>query len=271
VAQFSDGNGIWYSVVPKGDGLSASGEQLVRTIRAGPAPFKILVGGTPASLVDSTSIILHDLPYAVLLVVGATFLILLLLFRSVFIPLKALVLSGASLSATFGAMVWIFQEGHLSRLLDFTATGTLIDTMPILMFCVAFGLSTDYEVFLISRMKEYHDNGLDNEAAIAGGVQQTGRIITAAALLMSIVFLSLVSSSISFMKLFGVGLALAVLLDAFIIRGLLVPAIMKLAGNANWWAPPFLRRMAPRPRRPLPPPPRTDPAYEPLTDLSATL
>src|SRR6185437_1210193 len=254
-------------------GLSPAGEQLVRTIRTSPAPFKILVGGTPASLVDSTSIILHDLPYAVLLVVGATFLILLLLFRSVFIPLKALVLSGASLSATFGAMVWIFQEGHLSGLLDFTATGTLIDTMPILMFCVAFGLSTDYEVFLISRMKEYQDEGLDNEAAIAGGMQQTGRIITAAALLMSIVFLSLVSSSISFMKLFAVGLALAVLLDAFIIRGLLVPAVMKLAGNANWWAPAFLRRMTPRPRPrgALPPPPLADHAYqERLTDLSAT-
>ena len=153
------------------------------------------MGGIPASLVDSTSIIAHYLPSAVLLVVGATFLILLLLFRSVFIPVKALVLSMVSLSATFGVMVWIFQEGHLSRLLDFTPTGTLIDTMPILMFCVAFGLSMDYEVFLVSRMKEFHDNGMDNDAAIAGGMQQTGRIITAAALLMSIIFLSLLTSS----------------------------------------------------------------------------
>jgi putative drug exporter of the RND superfamily len=248
LAQFSAGNGVWYSVVPKGDGLSSSGEQLVAAIRAGPAPFAVLVGGSPANLVDSTAIITHYLPYAVLLVVVATFLILLLLFRSVLIPLTALVLSVASLSATFGVMVWIFQEGHLSGLLDFTATGTLIDTMPILMFCVAFGLSMDYEVFLISRMKEYHDDGLDNEGAIAGGLQQTGRIITAAALLMSIVFVSLVTGSVSFIKLFAVGLAFAVLLDAFIIRGMLVPAIMKLAGNANWWAPPFLRRVAPRPR-----------------------
>jgi RND superfamily putative drug exporter len=248
MAQFHRGNGIWYSVVPMGDGLSSEGETLVHAIRDGPAPFALLVGGTPASLVDSTAVINHYLPLAVLIVVGATFLILLFLFRSLFIPLKALVLSVISLSATFGVMVWIFQEGHLSRLLDFTPTGTLIDTMPILMFCVAFGLSMDYEVFLVSRMKELHDNGAGNDAAIAGGMQQTGRIITAAALLMSIIFLSLLSSSISFIKLFAVGLALAVLMDAFVIRGMLVPAIMKLAGDANWWAPSFMRKVAPRPR-----------------------
>jgi putative drug exporter of the RND superfamily len=254
LAQFSRGDGIWYSVIPRGDGLSPQGEALVHTIRAGPAPFALLVGGTPASLVDSTAVIDHYLPLAVAIVVGATFLILLVLFRSLFIPLKALVLSVISLSATFGVMVWIFQEGHLSGLLDFTPTGTLIDTMPILMFCVAFGLSMDYEVFLVSRMKELHDNGADNDAAIAGGMQQTGRIITAAALLMSIIFLSLLSSSISFIKLFALVLAFAVLMDAFVIRGILVPAIMKLAGDANWWAPPFMRKVPPRPRpvdRPL--------------------
>jgi RND superfamily putative drug exporter len=248
LAQFRGNAGIWYSVIPRGNGLSSSGETLVRAIRAAPAPFAILVGGLPANLVDSTSIIIHDLPSALLLVGGATFLVLMLLFRSLFIPLKALVLSTATLAATFGVMVWIFQEGHLSKSLDFTPTGSLIDTMPVLMFCVAFGLSMDYEVFLVSRMKELHENGLDNENAVVGGVQQTGRIITAAALLMSIVFLSLLTSSVAFMKLFAVGLALAVLLDAFIVRGLLVPAIMKLAGNACWWAPPFLRPMAPLPR-----------------------
>jgi putative drug exporter of the RND superfamily len=248
LAQFRAKTGIWYSVIPRGNGMSASGEALVRAIRAAPAPFALLVGGLPANLVDSTSIIIHDLPAALLLVGGATFVILMLLFRSLFIPLKALVLSTATLAATFGVMVWIFQEGHFSKLLDFTPTGSLIDTMPVLMFCVAFGLSMDYEVFLVSRMKELHENGLDNDSAVIGGVQQTGRIITAAALLMSIVFLSLLTSSIAFMKLFAVGLALAVLLDAFIIRGLLVPAIMKLAGGACWWAPPLLRRMTPRPR-----------------------
>ncbi|HEX4216748.1 MAG TPA: MMPL family transporter, partial [Acidimicrobiales bacterium] len=141
-------------------------------------------------------------------------------------------------------MVWIFQQGHLSGLLDFTATGSLTATMPILMFCVAFGLSMDYEVFLISRIKERHDQGHDTRDAVATGLQQTGRIVTAAALLMSVVLLALVSSGISFMKLFGVGLTLAVLMDAFVIRGLLVPAFMRLAGPANWWAPPFLRSRA---------------------------
>jgi RND superfamily putative drug exporter len=249
LAQFRGKTGVWYSVIPRGNGLSPSGETLVRAIRAAPAPFGILVGGLPANLVDSTSIIIHDLPAALLLVGGATFLILMLLFRSLFIPVKALVLSTATLAATFGVMVWIFQEGHLSKLFNFTPTGNLIDTMPVLMFCVAFGLSMDYEVFLVSRMKELHDSGLDNDSAVIGGIQQTGRIITAAALLMSIVFLSLLTSSISFMKLFAVGLALAVLMDAFIIRGLLVPATMKLAGNASWWAPPFLRYKAPLPAR----------------------
>jgi len=201
-------------------------------------------------------------------VVGTTFLILLLLFRSVFIPIKALVLSVLSLSATFGVTVWIFQEGNLSGLFNFTPTGTLIDTMPILMFCVAFGLSMDYEVFLVSRMKEFHDYGLDNEDAVAGGMQQTGRIITAAALLMSIVFLSLLTSGISFIKLFAFGLALAVLMDAFIIRGMLVPAIMKLAGNATWWAPRILRKAPPAPRQRARQRVRTDPARDERGGLS---
>ncbi len=242
--QFSAGDGTWYSVVPKGNGLSSSGIKLVQAIRDGPAPFAILVGGLPAGFVDSTGVINHYLPLALLLVAVFTFVLLMLLFRSVFIPIKALALNVLSLAATFGAMVWIFQEGHLSGLLDFTPTGALVDTMPILMFCVAFGLSMDYEVFLVSRMRELHDAGATNDGAVAGGLQQTGRIITAAALLMSIVFFGLVTSGIAFMKLFAVGLTLAVLMDAFVIRGMLVPAVMKLAGGANWWAPAFMRTSA---------------------------
>ena len=249
-AQFSVPGGTWYSVVPRGNALSASGRALVTTIRDQRAPFPVFVGGQPASLLDSTGVINHYLPLALLLVAGITFLLLLFLFRSVFIPVKALVLNALSLGAMFGAMVWIFQEGHLSGLLGFTPTGSLVDTMPVLMFCVAFGLSMDYEVFLISRMKELHDRGESNERAIAGGLQSTGRIITAAALLMSIVFFGLVTSGISFMKLFAVGLTFAVLLDAFLIRSVLVPAAMRLAGDAAWWAPRALRR------RPPPPGPR---------------
>jgi RND superfamily putative drug exporter len=249
-SQFAAPHGTWYSVVPIGNGLSSSGITLVNAIRNGPAPFAVLVGGLPAGFVDSTGVISHDLPLALVLIAVVTSLLLFALFRSVFIPLKALVLNALSLGAMFGAMVWIFQEGHLSGLLGFTPTGSLVDTMPILMFCVAFGLSMDYEVFLVSRIKELADQGLSIEDAVAGGLQRSGRIITAAALLMSVVFFGLVTSGIAFMKLFAVGLTMAVLLDAFVIRGILVPAVMKLAGRANWWAPPFLR----------PPPPPTPPA-----------
>ena len=247
--QFVGTRAAWYSVVPSGNALSAAGTRLVQAIRDGPAPFPVLVGGLPAGLVDSTAVINHDLPLALFLVAAVTFLLLLFLFRSVFIPIKALVLNALSLAAMFGAMVWIFQDGHLAGFLDFTPTGALVDTMPVLMFCVAFGLSMDYEVFLVSRMKELHDGGCSHDEAVAGGLQSTGRIITAAALLMSIVFLGLVTSGIMFMKLFAVGLTLAVLMDAFVIRGLLVPAVMTLAGEASWWAPRFLR---PRPGPPDP-------------------
>lgn len=143
------------------------------------------------------------------------------------------------------------SAGHFSHLLDFTPTGNLVATMPILMFCVAFGLSMDYEVFLVSRIKEHHDAGMNDEDSVARGLQQSGRIITAAALLMSIVFLSVLSSSISFIKMFGLGLTLAVLVDALLIRGVMVPAFMKLAGAANWWMPGRARRRTSgRPFRP---------------------
>ena len=176
--------------------------------------------------------------------IGAITLVLLfMMFGSLVIPLKAIVLNLLSLSATFGAMVWIFQEGHFSGVLDFTATGGLAAAMPILMFCVAFGLSMDYEVFLLSRIKEEHDAGASNVDAVARGLERTGRIVTAAAVLMSVVFLAFALGGVSFMKLFGLGLTMAVLLDAFVIRGTLVPAFMRLAGEWNWWAPRPLRRV----------------------------
>jgi len=263
VSQFRSDHGTWLSVVPSVDPLSPAGEHLVTEIRAGPKPFPVLVGGLPAQFVDSNAVITSRLPLALGLIAAISFLLLLFLFRSLLIPLKALVLNVLSLSATFGAMVWIFQQGHLSGLLDFTATGSLTATMPILMFCVAFGLSMDYEVFLISRIKERHDQGYDTRDAVATGLQQTGRIVTAAALLMSVVLLALVSSGISFMKLFGVGLTLAVLMDAFVIRGLLVPAFMRLAGPANWWMPRFGQFHARRRPNPSIDDRRTTPGREP--------
>jgi RND superfamily putative drug exporter len=140
-------------------------------------------------------------------------------------------------------MVFVFQEGHGAGLLGFTATGALLVTMPVLMFCIAFGLSMDYEVFLLSRIKEQHDLGAGTTESVAAGLEQTGRIVTAAAALLAVVFIAFATSGISFMKLFGVGLTLAVLMDATLIRGVLVPAFMRLAGEANWWAPGPLRRL----------------------------
>jgi RND superfamily putative drug exporter len=161
---------------------------------------------------------------------------------SVLVPLKALLLNVLSLTATFGAMVFIFQDGRFADLLGYTPTGRIDTFTPLLMFCIAFGLSMDYEVFLLSRIKEEYDYDHDNERAIAVGLAKTGRIVTAAALLLSIVFLGLATSEVLQVKLFGIGLLLAVLVDAFLIRATLVPAFMRLAGRVNWWAPRFLRR-----------------------------
>ena len=135
------------------------------------------------------------------------------------------------------------QEGHLSDALNFTATGTIATTMPILMFCIAFGLSMDYEVFLLSRIKEEHDISGDSESSVALGLERTGRIVTAAAALLAVVFLAFATSQVTFIKMFGLGLALAVILDATLIRAALVPAFIRLAGDANWWAPAPLRRL----------------------------
>jgi RND superfamily putative drug exporter len=192
--------------------------------------------------VDLNTSLFARLPIALGIIAVITAVLLFMMFGSVIIPAKAIVLNLLSLSATFGAMVWIFQEGHLSGVLDFTATGGLAAAMPILMFCVAFGLSMDYEVFLLSRIKEEHDHGADNETAVAVGLERTGRIVTALAVLIAVVFLSFTIGHVSFIKLFGLGLTLAVLMDAFIIRGTLVPAFMRLAGDWNWWAPGSLRR-----------------------------
>jgi putative drug exporter of the RND superfamily len=162
----------------------------------------------------------------------------------VVVPIKAVVLNLLSLTATFGVMVWVFQEGHLAWLVgDPITTGTLDTTTPILMFCVLFGLSMDYEVFLLSRIKEEYDEHGDNTRAVAMGLEKTGRLVSAAAGLLALVFLAFVSSDIAFIKLLGLGTALAVVVDATLVRGALVPAFMRLAGRANWWAPRPLRRL----------------------------
>ncbi len=229
-------------MVPDVEPFSSEGEQLVEDIRNADAPFPVEVTGQAAQLVDIKEALFSKLPLALGIIAVVTFLVMFLQFGSVIIPLKALVLNVLSLSATFGAMVFVFQDGHLSDTLSFTATGQIDATTPILMFCVAFGLSMDFEVFMLSRIKEEHDRTGDNRLSVAFGLERTGRIVTAAALLISVVFIAFATSDITFIKLFGVGLMLAVMIDAFVIRGTLVPAFMRLAGEWNWWAPGPLRR-----------------------------
>ena len=241
--RFEGDAGTWFSVVPAVEPISPEGEQLVTDLRDVEGPTDLLVGGGSASLVDSKSAILDRLPLAAGIVVLATFVLLFLAFGSVVVPAKAIVLNILSLTATFGAMVWIFQEGNGSGLLDFTATGALDTSTPILMFCIAFGLSMDYEVFLLSRIKEEHDRTGDNARSVAAGLERTGRLVTAASGLLAITFVAFSTSGISFIKLFGLGLALAVVMDATVVRGALVPAFMRLAGRANWWAPGWMRKI----------------------------
>ena len=223
---------------------SAAARALVAQVRAVPAPpgARVYVGGATAQLVDELGSLGATLPWMALLVVVTTFVLLFLAFGSVVLPVKAIVMNALSLTATFGAIVWIFQEGHLSGLLNFTPTGTIDPTMPILMLAIIFGLSMDYEVFLLSRIRERYDVTGDNTAAVAGGLQRTGGIITSLALLLVIVIGAFSASGITFIKLMGVGMIIALVVDATIIRVLLVPATMRLLGPANWWAPRPLRR-----------------------------
>ncbi len=244
-ARLRDGSGTFLTIVPAVESYGPEGEGLVRDLRAVPSPIgPVLVEGQAASLVDTKAALADKLPLALALIFGTAFVLLFLFTGSLLIPVKALVLNVLSLCATFGAMVWVFQQGNLTGLLgDPVVTGTLDTTIPILMFCLLFGLSMDYEVFLLSRIKEVWDATGDNTRAVAVGLQRTGRIVTAAAGLLAIVFLAFISSDISFIKLLGLGTALAIVVDATLIRGALVPAFMRLAGRANWWAPPPLRRL----------------------------
>lgn len=242
--------GTWLSVVPNVEPVSGDGERMIKSIRALSVKTfvneDVKVGGPSAELVDSKASLFSRMPYAGAIIAIVTFVLLFLMFGGLLVPLKALLLNILSLSATFGAMVFIFQQGNFADALNFTATGTLDATTPVLMFCIAFGLSMDYEVFLLSRIKEEHDRTGDNTRSVAIGLERTGRIVTAAAVLIALVFIAFATSGISFIKLFGLGLALAVLIDAFVIRATLVPAFMRLAGEANWWAPAPLRRLQQR-------------------------
>jgi RND superfamily putative drug exporter len=212
----------------------------------GPAGRPTLLTGAAPTNRDTAHAVNSRLPIVLAVIAVITFVLMFRLTGSVVLPLKTLVLNGLSLTATFGALVWIFQDGHLGAL-GTTATGTLVVTMPALMFCIAFGLSMDYEVFLVSRIHEYwlasKQAPADNEESVALGVAHTGRVITAAALIMSISFAAMIAARVSFMRMFGLGLTLAVLGDATLVRMLLVPSFMRVMGRFNWWAPKPLARL----------------------------
>jgi trehalose monomycolate/heme transporter len=225
------------------DPLSASARQIVQRVRAAepPAGAVVDVGGQTAQLADELGSLSATVPWMALVMAAATFVLLFLAFGSIVLPVKAIAMNLLSLAATFGVVVWIFQQGHLSGPLQFAPTGTLDPTMPILMLAIIFGLSMDYEVFLLSRMRERYDLTGNNTEAVASGLQRTGGVITSAALLLVIVIGAFSASGITFIKLMGVGMIVALIVDASIVRVLLVPATMRLLGRANWWAPRPLR------------------------------
>jgi RND superfamily putative drug exporter len=226
---------------------TAPSEALLDRLHAVTAPTgaTVLFTGAEQSNRDGVDSIVTRLPMLLTLIAVVMFVLLFLLSGSVVIPLKALLLNALSLTATFGAMVWIFQEGHLGGL-GTTVMGTLVATMPVLMFCITFGLSMDYEVFLIARIREFwldsDRSHAANTRAVALGLAGTGRIVTAGALVMAITFAGLIASQVSFLRLFGFGLTVAVLVDATVIRSVLLPALMVLLGRWNWWAPKPLAR-----------------------------
>jgi uncharacterized membrane protein YdfJ with MMPL/SSD domain len=233
------------AVAYDGDPVAEDARDLVTAVRQVPAPEggEVLVGGQSATLADLLESLGALLPWMALIVVGTTFVLLFLAFGSIVLPVKAVVMNVLSLGASFGALVWIFQDGNLSGFLDFTPTGFVEATQPILVLAIVFGLSMDYEVFLMSRIREQYDLTGDNTAAVATGVQRTGGIITSAALLLLVVIGAFSLSGITFIKMIGVAMLIAIVIDATIVRILLVPATMRLLGRANWWAPGPLRRL----------------------------
>ena len=240
----SRGDTARVAVAYTGDPLSDAAREVLTDVRAVPAPEggSVLVGGGTAVLADLLASLGSLLPWMALLVVAMTFVLLFLAFGSLIMPIKAVVMNMLSLGASFGVLVWIFQDGNLSGLLGFTSTGAIEATQPILILALVFGLSMDYEVFLMSRVREQYDLTGDNTASVAIGLQRTGGIITSAALLLLVVIGAFSLSGITFIKMIGVAMVIAIVIDATVVRILLVPATMRLLGRASWWAPAPLKR-----------------------------
>jgi RND superfamily putative drug exporter len=239
-------NGVWLlNASLTGDPLSDASKQAMKDVRKVTPPLgakEVLVGGSTAVNVDSLDAISAKLPWMALLFITATFILMFLAFGSLLLPIKAILMSALSLSATFGVLVWIFEDGHFASLLGVTPA-PLDSGIVVLMVAMILGLSTDYEVFLLSRMVEARNKGATNEEAVSVGLAKTGRVITAAAILLIMVTGAFAFSQVAMMRFVGVGMILALALDATIVRMILVPAVLKLLGNAAWWAPAPLRRI----------------------------
>jgi trehalose monomycolate/heme transporter len=239
------GDSALVSVIYPGEPTGEQAQSVVQAIRALPDPAgaELLVGGRTAADMDLVSSLGDGLPWMALIMASATLVLLFFAFGSVLLPIKAVLMNLVSIGASFGVVVWVFQDGHLADFLGFTPTGFIEPSNPILMLAVLFGLATDYEVFLLSRIREEWDRTGDNTASVASGLQHTGRIITAAALLLAVVVAGFATGGIAFIKLIGVGMIVAIVVDATLVRLLLVPATMRLLGRWNWWAPAPLARV----------------------------
>ena len=227
-----------------GNSQTQTSQDVVNAIRdiPGPGGVAVLVGGLTADIVDLLTSLESHLPWMFVIIAAVMLVLLFLAFGSLVLPLKAIAMNLLSISASFGVITWIFADGHLEDLLGFTSTGFLDATQPIFMLAILVGLSMDYEVFLLSRIREQWDLTHDNTLSVATGVQRTGRIITSAALLLAVVIGAFSTSGIVFMKMIGVGMLVALLVDATVVRSILVPATMKLLGDWNWWAPRGMQR-----------------------------
>jgi uncharacterized membrane protein YdfJ with MMPL/SSD domain len=237
-----------FQVVPKDDPSSVPAQDLAVRVYDQPPPqgMTVRVGGTSMTVYDFVHILYERFPWIIFFVVCVTAVVLLLLLRSVVLPVKAVVMNVLSLLAGYGAVVWIFQDGHLEWLFGFKSSGAIDAELPVILFCTVFGVSMDYEVFLLTRMREAWDETGDNLEAVRFGLSRTGRIVTSAALIIVVVGMSFAFTSILVTKAIGVGLAVAVALDASVIRILMVPAVMRLLGRWNWWIPGWLDRRLPR-------------------------
>ncbi len=239
--EFGDGYTTMVLIYTVYEMNSDEARDTVRRLRSYEGEGDYLVSGATASLMDAVEAMYDAFPWALALITVSVYLVLTFLFRSVVIPMKALVMNGMSVFASYGALVFIFQQGNLEGLLNFTSTGFLEATLPILLFTILFGLSMDYEVFLLTRIREIYDETGDNAQSVALGLEKTGRIITSAALVLVLVAGSFTFGDIIIIKALGLGIALAIFLDSTVVRALLVPSLMKILGDRNWWAPSWMR------------------------------